>query len=92
MKISRNISNERILNNISELFFGDVSIWLTFAKNKIGTFKEFCDVLRNRFVASNYKQNILHYCSQSSEESVIIYEAYMTGLYNKLFSKLTEYC
>lgn len=94
MRISRNISEERMLNSISELLSGDVSIWFRFAKSRINTYKEFCQILRNTFVPSNYEEKImeiLRHRTQGSGEPVVIYVAYMEGLYSKLSSKPTEY-
>ncbi|XP_050518844.1 uncharacterized protein LOC126892946 [Diabrotica virgifera virgifera] len=93
MRISRNISETQMLNSVSELLNGDVNIWYRFARSKISSYREFQQVLRNTFLPSNYEEKILEilrHRTQATGENVVIYVAYMEGLYNKLATKPDE--
>lgn len=94
MRISRGVSEQQMLNSVSELLEGDVSIWYRFARNKIFSYREFCNTLRSTFLPRNYEDKILEilrHRTQGTGESVVIYIAHMEGLYTKLQNKPPEF-
>lgn len=91
--ISRNVTKNQLLNSASDLFTGKALIWFRSIKSKIPSWAHLVDELRLQFQTPNFNEKLLKEIrqrTQGPDESIGIYIAVMTNMFNRLTVTVNE--
>lgn len=93
LRISRNVTQEQLFNSASDLFIGKALVWFRSIRSKIKSWEELVGELRLQFQVANFNERLFEEIkkrTQGSDESMGIYIAVMTNMFNRLTTSVSE--
>lgn len=90
---AKNVSKQYLFRSAVELFEGKALIYYRSLKHKINDWDTLCNVFKEEFLPRDYNEKLWEQIksrTQGEKESIAIYVAYMTNIFNRLSIKVDE--
>ncbi|KAJ8982691.1 hypothetical protein NQ317_013163 [Molorchus minor] len=91
--VSRNVTKSQLFNSASDLFTEKALTWFRSIKNKVHTWSQLVEELRLEFQSPHFNEKLLKEIKQRTQgpdESIGIYIAVMTNIFNRLTIPINE--
>lgn len=93
LRRSRNVSPGQLFSSASDLFMGKALIWFRSIRNEVHSWPELVEQLRVQFLPADYNDQLIDEIrkrTQGATESMGIYIAVMTNMFNRLTVPVNE--
>lgn len=91
--LSRNVSKDMLFNSASDLFMGKALLWFRSIRGQVANWEQLVNELRAQFQPPNFNEKLFQEIrsrTQGSTESIGMYIAIMTNMFNRLTIPVNE--